>query len=225
MYSGIGGESVGNGGGRVQRVDIGTCVLSVEVSADSEGVVRAAQAEGEASPGFWSLVWPMALPACSYVSRSVLFEPPRRVLEVGAGSGVVGMALAARGCDVVVTDMYAASVELSARNIERNGLGEAARALVWDWSGGAEALRSRGVGEVDVVVGCDVLYDPSGHAGLARSMAELAERYEAVGVFFDPNRESATGAIEVFERVGLGVSVQRLKGEGLERGGRVFVVG
>jgi release factor glutamine methyltransferase len=76
---------------------------------------------------------------------------PRRVLDVGTGSGAIALAIADElpGCEVVAADTSAAALEVARANAERLRLAERVRFVEgmlpstdrgWVWEGGAEAF-------------------------------------------------------------------------------------
>ena len=112
----------------------------------------------------------LALLAPSLLARA-------RVLELGSGTGLCGLAAARLGArHVVLTDLEGLLPALLA-NVERNtahlrGLGPLdvqARAFEW-----GSDLASLG-GPFDLVVASDVLYDRKHHAGLLATVRGLAE--------------------------------------------------
>eukprot|EP00667_Euglena_gracilis_P018135 EG_transcript_19197 len=89
----------------------------------------------------------------------------KRVLELGAGTGAVGLALAKWGAEVVASDV-AAMLPLLRRNIARNFDHSApvqATELVW---GAAEVADA----PFDVVVGADLLYNPDSVPALVATL-------------------------------------------------------
>jgi len=87
-----------------------------------------------------------------------------RVLELGAGIGLVGLALAAAGAEVVLTDLGSAMALLEA-NVEANmaivqSSGGKAQVVELDWLVDAEQQQAAlPCGGFDLVVGADVLYE------------------------------------------------------------------
>jgi ribosomal protein L11 methyltransferase len=122
--------------------------------------------------------------------------PGRTVADVGCGSGVLAIAAARRGADVVAVDVDEAAVEVTRENAERNHAALDVR------HGSVEVLD----GPVDVVV-ANLLTD---------TVAELAERLAAAGdllivsgitaerrdVALDPLRDAGVHLEEIRERDG-----------------------
>jgi predicted nicotinamide N-methyase len=137
-----------------------------------------------------SSLWHSALPLARYLHTSALWAEPRRVLELGAGCGTVGIAaaLANPGCTVVLTDKPEVVDHLRA-NIEANAPAlAAARArvcalpLVWRRAavppelGGAGEWESvaaaGGAAAFDIVLACECVYELS----LLRALLDTMER-------------------------------------------------
>lgn len=212
--SGATPDEIGGGGAGtvVERVEIDGAPFEIERPIDDEPLVRAAVARGDLDPSYWARLWPSATALASWVGRSAMIGPGVRVLEIGCGLGLVGIAAGRRGAEVVMTDFDASGVELARQNAERNGVG--VRVMRFDWREPPPAEWA-----FDVVLGSDVLYRPAAHAEIATLAARLCEREaECVMVLADPNRPAADGAREAFERAGLRVWATPVPG------GRVMMI-
>jgi SAM-dependent methyltransferase len=78
-------------------------------------------------------------------------QNPKSCLELGCGSGLVGLAALAAGYDVTFGDYVPQAVELALENAARNGLPQA-RGLVFDW-------RQPPSIQFPWIVAADVIYD------------------------------------------------------------------
>jgi len=85
-------------------------------------------------------------PARTHRSPPVLTDwPPRRILDLGTGTGAIALALAKHweGAQVVALDASTDALALARENAERNGLADRVEFLVSDWfsalASGAEA--------------------------------------------------------------------------------------
>lgn len=95
-----------------------------------------------------------------------------RIVELGAGNGLVGLALAARGAQVTITDR-ASVLTCAQRNARSNriavragGGAVAVRALDWCADASAKATAQALAENVDVIVGSDLVYDEDAFAPL-----------------------------------------------------------
>jgi predicted nicotinamide N-methyase len=92
------------------------------------------------------------------LSEVLIATPPApgtRILELGAGTGLVGLVAARLGADVRMTDGDAGVVETLQRNVEINEMGGKVRCAVRRWAGPRECPEEK----VDWVLGADVTYD------------------------------------------------------------------
>ncbi|MEX0675540.1 MAG: methyltransferase domain-containing protein [Pirellulales bacterium] len=130
---------------------------------------------------YWADCWPSSRVLAEHVA-----EQPgrgRRLLELGCGIGLVSLAAAAGGFDVLATDYYADALEFAAANAERHALGNVDTRLV-DWRRLPDDL-----GTFDVVAASDVLYERPQAALVAAALARtLVPR--GLGLVSDPNRRT-----------------------------------
>jgi len=131
-------------------------------------------------------------------------------LELGAGTGVVGLTLGKLGATAAITDNEPEVVQLMRRNIQANGLEAAVSAHVLDWSDASTFLLKR---HFDLIVAADVLYDGDGTALAHAVEAHMAERPQTVAYVanhHNPQRCDATmGFLACLLRAGF--RVERLE--------------
>lgn len=139
---------------RSRRVALGGRVFDLLCPISPMALIDAAlEATVELRPPYWADIWPAEVA----LGRILIASPLecRRVLELGAGIGLAGLAAAAAGARVVVTDREPAALALAKRNAARNRLDIDVRCLDWN----AADARERAGGEFDLIVAGDVLYD------------------------------------------------------------------
>ena len=95
----------------------------------------------------------------------------KRVLEIGCGLGLPGIACSAAGAaHVSLTDVSLDSVELARRNAALNGLDGVVEAYSLDWDEPHDAAK------FELIVAADVCYEECHSAPLARALPQLLER-------------------------------------------------
>ena len=101
------------------------------------------------------------------------FAPGARVLELGAGCGVAGCAVAARDptAHVLFTDSNTTCLATATRNAARFGPRCATAVLKWGDVDAASKIAS--TFRPTLVLGTDVGYDPSSHEALVKTLAAL----------------------------------------------------
>ncbi len=140
------------------------------------------QADEEAPP-FWAFAWAGGQALARYVLDHPQVVRRRRVLDLAAGSGIVGIAAARAGAlHVVASDSDARARVATRRNAALNGISlDVVGDLVGD---GAEDVEL----DVDVVLAGDVFYEQP----MARLMLELLDEAAGAGIDVlvgDPGRE------------------------------------
>ncbi|CAE8634564.1 unnamed protein product [Polarella glacialis] len=131
---------------------------------------------GHADDATGNVVWPSAHSLCAHLCACPELVRGKRVLELGAGTGLVGLVAAALGAkEVVLTDL-ASGLPLLRRNVERNKAGCLIEPKVTELRWGREAaMQAVKEGTFDVVVGCEIIYqhDAETATALAETMCQL----------------------------------------------------
>ena len=121
---------------------------------------------GEDSTG--CVVWPSAHSMCAHLCAHPDLVRGKRVVELGAGTGLVGLVCAALGASEVVLTDLSQGLELLQKNLDFNAssLGEASiRVAELRW--GKEAAQKVMPNGCDVVIGCEVIYQHDDETSLA----------------------------------------------------------
>lgn len=148
---------------------------------------------------YWAKLWPAAIELSEQVIRNA-WRPNARVLELGAGIGVVGLAALSQGCCVTFSDMAPLAVDLSLENATRNHFGEQAQGLVLDWRAPPALAR------FPYVVASDVLYYESEQESLLQTIALTLEPNGACWIG-DPGRSAAAAFVKKANDFGFSVSI------------------
>ncbi|KAG2425245.1 hypothetical protein HXX76_013830 [Chlamydomonas incerta] len=127
-----------------------------------------------------AVVWDAALVAAHYLAHRAqqgrCLVSGRRVLDLGAGTGAVGLAAAALGAAHVALSDLPHLVPYMRENVQLNGLGSTAEAapLVWgDAASLAAARRSWLMRPPHVVLASDVVYSAEGRQALFATLAAV----------------------------------------------------
>lgn len=144
---------------------------------------------------YGSVLWPSAIAlAHELAARDDLAG--KRVLELGAGTGLPGIIAAARGAHVVQTDRQSLALHLAKRNAERNGIALDQRTA--DWTAWTDTAR------YDLVIGADILYARELHPHLRAIFGQTGEV-----LLGDPYRANALELLEAMEGEGWHVALAK----------------
>jgi predicted nicotinamide N-methyase len=143
------------GGWSDREVTIGPHRFRIFTPTDPDALLEHLETEATTQPHladpYWAKLWPAAPLLASAIVRN---SAPRgtRVLELGCGSGLVGIAALACGLDVTFSDYVPLTIDLALENARRNGF-LTGKVLVLDW-------RAPGDDEkFSLIVAADVTYD------------------------------------------------------------------
>ncbi|MGR9045508.1 MAG: class I SAM-dependent methyltransferase [Gammaproteobacteria bacterium] len=169
---------------RYQTIEIGDADFHVRTLRDNQ---QYADAEGVALKlGISSATWPLfgIIWASGEVLARLMFEHEvdgKRVLEVGCGIGLASLVLNHRLADITATDYHPEVENFLIENVRLNQ-GETIPFVRTGWEDG-----DSGLGEFDLVIGSDLLYDRSHVEPLAAFIEQHAKsRCEVLLV--DPGR-------------------------------------
>ena len=127
-------------------------------------------------------LWPAGMVLAKYMLTHHRHDlRGKNIIEIGAGGGLVGLAVAA-GCDVdrplLITDQRP-MLALMEMNIALNGLHEKARSVVYDWGSEPPLFEihapsnSSVTGAADVVLAADCVYFEPAFPVLLRTLKDL----------------------------------------------------
>ncbi len=145
------------------------------------------------------VLWPASIALAHELTGRELTG--KRVLELGAGTGLPGIIAAARGAHVVQTDRQRLVLEVCKRNADRNGITRIEHRLA-DWTEWTDTE------QYDVILGSDVLYATP----LQPKLRHIFETNLAPGgtvLVSDPFRETTVRMLEQLETAGWRVRMDR----------------
>ena len=167
------------------------------VSAEQE--VAFLRGEHTTKRPYGIVLWPAAIALAHELAGRVLTG--KRVLELGAGTGLPGIVAASRGARVVQTDRQQLVLHVCRENAERNGVTSIEHRLA-DWTAWDDAER------YDVILGSDILYAEPLHPHLRR-IFETNLAPNGTLLLADPFRETSVRLLEALETEGWHVAMDK----------------
>lgn len=153
---------------------------------------------------YWAEFWPAARLLAERVAAWPALAPGEsgpRVLEIGCGLGLVGLATLLRGYDVTISDYDAHALAFVKESARRSGLPEPRTAIV-DWRETYSELSS------DCILAAEVLYE----ARSIRPVAEFLARHlrpEGYALLVDACRRPADAFPAAADAAGLCVETEQ----------------
>ena len=98
----------------------------------------------------WAKIWPAGTILAGYMDHLPI-QPKRRILEIGAGIGLVGVVAAAAGHNITITDINPHALAFARANAAINGCRDVPVRLL-DW------FELQLTGRYDMIVGSEVIY-------------------------------------------------------------------
>lgn len=161
------------------------------------------------------MLWPASIALAHEVVERASALAGKRVLELGAGTGVPGIVAASLGARVLQTDRNEVALHVCAMNAERNRVsGIELRSAEWETFTSEQPF--------DVILGSDVLYATNMHARL-RAICEAHLAPGGTVLFSDPFREQSLPVLEAMQAGGWRVTLAKWSIE-VESGTRTIAV-
>jgi len=146
------------------------------------------------------VLWPAAIALAHEVASRPL--EGKRVLELGAGTGLPGIIAASLGARVVQTDRQEVVLHVCKKNAERNDVAAQIEHRIADWTDWTDTER------YDFILGSDVLYAESLHPHLRRIFeSNLADG--GTLLLSDPFRKASFPLIESLAADGWQVAINK----------------
>jgi predicted nicotinamide N-methyase len=164
--------------------------------------------ERHASDGYmpyWAFLWPASLPMAELVARHA-WPAEAMALEIGCGTGLVGLVAGDHGLRVVLSDYQPDAVDAALFNARRNGRPNLQR-LVLDW-------RSPPERKFSVILGCDVIYEIRDHGPILSLLRSLLTE-DGIAWLGDGGRQTAEPFIRDAQAAGFVVELRDAAGRRL----------
>eukprot|EP00756_Hemistasia_phaeocysticola_P028081 Hpha_TRINITY_DN16155_c2_g2::TRINITY_DN16155_c2_g2_i1::g.6464::m.6464 len=157
----------------VSEYEFGEVQISVEQRPEGVGP------SGQKLNANSGTVWDAALVLCHYLPRRGDWRG-RTCVELGCGTGIVGLTAAGLGAEVVATD-FEEVCGLAEFNAEANAAvtGKRFRVMPLDWNAATEPeIRRKGLAGVDIILGSDLV---CGELYARQALATVLQRLLSLG--------------------------------------------
>ena len=159
----------------------------------------------EAADGTNLRLWPTSLVLSQFLCEHPEYVAGKRVVELGSGSGAVGLVCAALGASSVTLTDVPDALGLISRNVERNppppGVTVSVAPCLWGDADHRDALLSESPSGYDVVLCCECVYQQAAEVlvALAQTQRALARGADAKVLLAYEFRSGLTEDIEYFD--------------------------
>ena len=178
-------------------VQVGNLELKLFQVADSNALADSVGpeefGEDERFP-YWAELWPASLALAEFLAQRGL-PPGVEALELGCGTGLVGVVAARLGARVLFTDFEEDALAFARANHALN-LGTPGRTRLVDWRDPPAELTA------ELVLAADVLYERR-FLGPLLDTLERALHPGGTALVAEPGRTVAEGTVELLEQRGL----------------------
>ncbi len=184
------------------ELDIGARTYTIRhtgVVIDHDQEIAYLLGENAKTRPYGIVLWPAAIALAHEVASRPLAG--KRVLELGAGTGLPGIVAAAHGAHVVQTDRQNLVLHVCKQNAERNGVASIDHRIA-DWTAWTDTER------YDVILGSDILYPRPLHPNL-RHIFDTNLAANGIVLLSDPFREASLQLLEAMEDDGWRITMDK----------------
>jgi predicted nicotinamide N-methyase len=163
------------------------------------------------SPSTWplfGLIWPSSIILASTVAQMDL--RCIRVLEIGCGIGFSSIVLHSMRVDVTASDVHPLAKEFLDANMLSNDLPPI------QYQTGNWGTENPALGEFDLIIGSDVLYEPD-HAKNVSEFIDIHSEKDVQVIIVDPNRSNRSRFTRNMEALGYDYHGERFSMMDLDR--------
>lgn len=178
-------------------VRLGSRAINVVRPRSAEDLIREDDFDRDERLPYWAELWPSSTVLAAHVVDEG--REPCRALELGCGIGVVAIAAALAGHDVVATDYYEDALAFTRANSLRN-LGRAIATKLLDWRAIPASFP-----RFDLVLASDVLYEPR-YAPIVAAAIDRTLAPHGTALVADPGRVAAGAFVAACASHGLGAA-------------------
>ncbi len=153
---------------------VGDSILLLPEPADPVAYVQTRVAPGHddlPDLPYWTKLWPAALVLAGLAAGLAPpkgADPDEPILELGAGLGLPGLAAAAQGRRVILSDLDPDALEFARAAVELNHLEDRVEVRALDWT-----VPPADLGRFHTVLGAEILYHRPLYPHLARLLARV----------------------------------------------------
>jgi predicted nicotinamide N-methyase len=174
-------------------------ILHTGAVISREQEVAFLQGESATRRPYGVVLWPAAIALAHELASRDLGG--KRILELGAGTGLPGIVAASLGARVVQTDRQKLVLHVCRQNAERNGVTTIEHRIA-DWTAWEDTER------YDLIIGSDILYATELHPHL-RQIFETNLALDGAVLLSDPFREQSLSLLEAMESTGWRIAMDK----------------
>lgn len=196
-------------------LSLGTCAFSILRVRDTNALLKEINHEtfvtDERLP-YWAELWPSSIELARYCLKERGVSG-RKILEIGCGLGLAGVAAARAGAHVIFTDYEPDALKFARYNALKNlppdSIDSRVKFRLLDWRSDEE------VEPVDMIIGADVVYERRNFLPILNIVRRVLKD-DGCGVFTDPDRSTGMSFFALAEQETFAVSLSShslLRGE------------